>query len=229
MNFNNRVLSALLGLGLLALPALAVAGHDDNIRSKPGAHINSRQKLTSGAQHDRDFRRGQVVTPRLRHERLAAPPSFYRGPNPDSRLTRRDHDHDWNRVRNWHRDRDWGRYDNRHGNDDYCDIGRPGLGVVQYRQRLISARNVAEARYLAALRSGNTYESRRLLSAIHHLNDRIEYLDRQFARGIRRFDYNGNFPVATGYGLYGSSYDSGRYVNNLLGALQSFGPVYGLR
>ena len=44
MNLKNRMLSAVLGLGLLAVPAVAVAGHQDRDRAYPGAYNYPRQQ-----------------------------------------------------------------------------------------------------------------------------------------------------------------------------------------
>lgn len=197
MNLKNRILSGLLGLGLLAVPAVAVAGHSDSGRADPGAYNHLRQQ--------------QVVAPRWNNQ----------GRDYDSRWSRRDRDHD----RDGDHDRDW-RSRGNHDRDDYCDTGRPNLGTIEYRARLVAARNSARARYLAALRSGRKYVAHQCLDVIRHLDARINYLDRQRASGRRYFDYNGGFPVATGHGLYGRGYDPDLYVNNLAGAFQSFAPLF---
>jgi len=84
MNFKNRMLSGLLGLGLLAVPAVAVAGHQDGGRAYPGAYNY------------------------LRQQQLAAPRWNNQGRDYDSRWSNRDrdgdHDSDWRWQSN--RDRD---------------------------------------------------------------------------------------------------------------------------
>ncbi|MGH7948242.1 MAG: hypothetical protein ACREQF_03345 [Candidatus Binataceae bacterium] len=199
MNLKNRMLSAALGLGLLAVPAVAVAGHQDSDRAYPGAYNYLRQQ--------------QVVAPRWN----------YRDRDNDWRWSHRDRDRDDDHDRD--HDRDWrgyGRYDR----DDYCDTARPNLGVIQYRARLVAARNNARARYIAALRSGRQYAAHQWLEVMRHLDARISYLNRQRASGRRYFDYNGGFPAATGYGLYGGGYNPDLYVNNLASAFQSFAPLF---
>ncbi|MGH7864748.1 MAG: hypothetical protein ACREQB_07150 [Candidatus Binataceae bacterium] len=84
MSLNNRMLSAVLGLGLLAVPVVAAAGRQDGNRAYPGASYYPHQQ--------------QVVAPKGNH----------RGRDYDWRWSHRDRDDDHDRDRDW---RGYGRYD----------------------------------------------------------------------------------------------------------------------
>jgi hypothetical protein len=234
MQSKRRLVAAMVGLTMLALPAVALAGHhdrDDNPR--PYAWHDQGWHHGWGKHHDRDDYR-----PAWNERRFYQPPAIWHH--------ERDRD-DYYRPRFWRHhepDRDDYRANRGYwGGSSYrppiAYYNRPGRYTLDEQRDLLIQRRLQAVRVINQMRArGDSRAAERETEVLQNLNTRLGNVNRRAGYGYRgtNYGYSGYAPMANPYfsNTYGSSYNpyygnTNQYGNPMTGRLTSLvGPFLGM-